>query len=85
MRAKLKFPRADSAILQWSQNVLDSITPSPEQWGLQLSDVADYTALHADFSAKLTGCNPSVRNKGAVVAKNLSLDELKKGGVDPRI
>ena len=79
MRAKLKFPRADAAMLQWSQNVVNLISISPSQWGLQDSDVTDYTALHAGYSAKLAKCEPSVRNKPAVVAKDQSLGELKSG------
>ena len=81
MQAKLKIPRADSAVLQWSQNVLNLISCSPSQWGLQPSDVSDYAALHADFATKLTACEPSVRSKPAVVAKNESLEKLKSGAL----
>jgi len=75
------WPRADAAILQFSQNIVDLITPTPADWGLVVGDVTLYTALHTDFQTKLTACAPPVRSKPAVVAKNQSLIALRSGAL----
>ena len=75
----LTFPKSDSGLLQWSLNVVNLITPVPANWGLVTLDVTSYTALHAAYSTALTACEPSVRSKAAVVAKNQARANLKAG------
>jgi hypothetical protein len=65
-------------LVQWSQNVIDCITPTPADWGLVLLDVTGYTGKHNDFVEALTACAPGVRSKNAVVEKNNKRDLLKK-------
>jgi hypothetical protein len=79
MQIALLFPKTDTGILQWSQNVVNLITPVPADWGLVTLDVTNYTALHTGYSDALAACDPSVRNKPAVVTKNAALANLKTG------
>lgn len=79
MPVALYLPRADLALRQWSQNVVSLITPDPAAWGLVEADVTSYTAVHAAFSTGLAACDPAVRNKAAVVAKNTARASLENG------
>jgi hypothetical protein len=79
MLATLSFPRTDTALLQWSQNIVNLITPTPATYGLVTADVTTYTALNTAYSAALAACDPSQRNKPAVVTKNAARDALKTG------
>src|SRR5256885_11189904 len=81
MRAAMSFPRADTALLQFSQNVVRLITAAPGDWGLVIGDVATYTGLHSAFSDALAACDPSVRNKTAVVAKTQARANLEAGAL----
>ncbi len=73
----LSFPTTDTGLLQWSQNVVNLITPVPATYGLVVGDVTTYTALHAAYSTALAACDPPVRNKAAVVTKNAARSSLK--------
>ena len=75
----LRLPPSDTGLLQWSQNVVGLITPVPASWGLVVGDVTAYTVLHDSYSTCLAACDPSVRNKPAVVAKNQARSNLKLG------
>ena len=79
MIATLAFPRSDDALLQWSQNVVNFITPLPANWGLVIGDVTTYTGLHSAYSTALTACGKSIRNQPAVVIKNAARTALKNG------
>ncbi|HEX3357102.1 MAG TPA: hypothetical protein VHS31_09040 [Tepidisphaeraceae bacterium] len=79
MTVTLTFPKSDTGLLRWSQNVIDFITPTPANWGLVTLDVTTYTALHNLYSGALTACDPSIRNKPAVITKNQARDALKAG------
>ena len=77
MTVALSFPKSDTGLLQWSQNVVDSITPLPVSWGLVLLDVTNYTADHDGYATALAAVDPSIRSKPAVVTKNQKRDALK--------
>jgi hypothetical protein len=77
MPVALTFPRSDTGLLQWSQNVVNCITPTPADWGLVLLDVTNYTAAHDGYSTALAAVDPSIRNKPAVVTKNQKRNALK--------
>jgi hypothetical protein len=75
----LSFPATDTGLLQWSQNVVNLITPTPATYGLVAGDVTTYTALHNAYSTALAACDPSVRSKPAVITKNAARTALKNG------
>jgi hypothetical protein len=79
MKASMLFPRADTALLRWSRNVVDLITPRPGDWGLDVGDVEGYTDLHDRFATSVAACDPSVRNKPAVVLKTANRAALEDG------
>lgn len=79
MSVALSFPTSDTGLLQWSQNIVNLITPTPATYGLVAADVTTYTALHTAYSTALAACDPNQRNKPAVVAKNAAKAALKNG------
>jgi hypothetical protein len=79
MTVALSFPTSDTALLQWSQNIVNLITPAPATYNLVAADVTTYTALHTAYSTALAGCDPAQRNRSAVVAKNAARAALKAG------
>jgi hypothetical protein len=79
MKVTLSLPSTDTGLLQWSQNVVNLITPTPANWGLVVGDVTTYTALNSSYSTALAACDKPVRNKSAVVAKNAAKLALKNG------
>src|SRR4051794_5098476 len=79
MTVALSFPKSDTGLLQWSQNIVNLITPTPATYGLVAADVTTYTALHTAYSTALAACDPAQRNKPAVVAKNAARTALKNG------
>src|SRR4051812_45122013 len=79
MSVALLLPKTDTGLLQWSQNVVNLITPVPATWGLVVGDVTSYTALHTAYSTALAAADPSVRSKPATVTKNTARANLKNG------
>jgi len=79
MQVALSFPRGDTALLQWSSNLLSFITPAPVSFGLVALDVTNYQTLHDAFSDAVTACDPAVRNKPAVITKNAARAALING------
>lgn len=77
MQITLSLPKTDTGLLQWSQNVVNLITPLPATWGLVVGDVTSYTAVHNSFSTSVAACDPNVRTKPAVVIKNAARTALK--------
>src|SRR4051812_9784744 len=77
MIATLEFPKTDTGLLQWSQNVVDLITPVPATWGLVVGDVTSYTSKHDAYAAALSACAPPARNKTAVATKRQAILDLK--------
>src|SRR5438105_4171176 len=78
MAMTLAFPTTDTGLLQWSANLLNLIQTSPASFGLLESDVEAYRAAHLAFADGVGLCNPSVRNKTAVVQKNGAKASLKQ-------
>lgn len=70
-------PSTDAALLAWSLNFSTKITASPTDYGLTADQATAYTAVHADYAAALAACEPGVRSKSAVQAKNAARDTLK--------
>lgn len=79
MQVALTLPASDTGLLQWSQNVVTLITAAPATYNLVTADVTTYTALHTTFASSVAACDPSVRNKPAVVAKRAARLALKNG------
>jgi len=70
-------PNPDAALLAWSVNFSSIINADPGAVGLTAPQAANYALLHADFAAKYAACDPGVRCKSAVTAKNESREKLK--------
>ena len=79
MQLTLSFPTSDTGLLQWSQTVVNLITPTPATWGLVVGDVTTYTALHTSYSTSLAACSPTLRSKTTTAAKNTARTALKNG------
>jgi len=79
MQVVLSFPATDTGLLQWAQNIVTLVTPTPANYGLVAGDVTTFTALVTSYSTALAGCDPALRNKSAVVAKNTARTALKAG------
>jgi hypothetical protein len=79
MQVSLSFPPSDTGLLQWAQNVVTLITPSPATYNLVVGDVTTFTALFNSYSTALGLCDPAVRSKPAVVTKNAARTALKNG------
>jgi hypothetical protein len=77
MMLTLKFPRSDTALLNWSVNLLDRITADPTAYNLVAADATAYQAVHDAFQSALEACEPSRRTKPAVVAKDSAILSLK--------
>jgi hypothetical protein len=71
------FPNTDAGLLAWSLNLSTLITSTPTAYGLVTADATAYAALHASFASALAECDPGVRNKAAVAAKNAAREALK--------
>jgi hypothetical protein len=70
-------PNSDTGLLRWSANFSSAINADPGSVGLTALLAANYASLHADFASKLAACDPNIRNKAGVVAKNTSRENLK--------
>ena len=77
MRVALTYPRTKLGFLQWSQNVVNLITPAPGTWGLVVGDVTSYTASHTLYANAVAACDPSVRSKPAVVTLHQTRTNLQ--------
>jgi hypothetical protein len=71
------FPRTDNGLLSWSLNFSTRITAAPLPLGLTAGQATVYAATHALFATDLAACDPTVRNKSAVSAKNAARATLK--------
>jgi hypothetical protein len=79
MQVVLSFPTSDTGLLAWAQNIVTLVTPTPATYGLVAGDVTTFTALVTGYSTALAACDPGLRNKSAVVAKNAARTALKTG------
>jgi hypothetical protein len=70
-------PRTDAGLLAWSANFSALITATPTAYGLTSAIATAYTALHTAYATALAACDPGVRNKAAVLAKNDAREALK--------
>jgi hypothetical protein len=73
----LSFPNTDSGLLAWSLNFLNLITATPTAYGLVAGDATNYNTVHTAYATALAACDPTVRNKPAVITKNAARDNLK--------
>ncbi len=70
-------PRTDAGLLAWSLNFKTLITASPITYGLTAALATSYGTLHDAYASALADCDPNIRTKAAVVAKNQARTELK--------
>lgn len=70
-------PDTDGALLAWSGNFSTLLLANYAEYGISLPQAQDYAALHAAFAEALAACQPSLRNKSAVIGKNEARAELK--------
>ena len=70
-------PSTDAGLLAWSLNFSTRISATPLVFGLTAQLAAAYQTDHDLFATTLAGCDPSVRNKPAVAAKNDARSALK--------
>jgi hypothetical protein len=70
-------PDKDTALLAWSLNFQTLIVASPVLYGLTAALATTYSGYHTAFASALGACDPSVRSKSAVVAKNAARTSLK--------
>jgi hypothetical protein len=71
------FPTSDSALLAWSLNFSTLINATPIAFNLTAAQATAYAAVHTAFATALAACDPPVRNKSTVVAKNQARTNLK--------
>ena len=77
MATRTFLPSTDAALLAWSNNFSTLITAHAVLYGLSVGQATAYAGLHATYAADLAACDPGVRNKMAVTAKNNSRSALK--------
>jgi hypothetical protein len=70
-------PNKDSALLAWAQNFSTLITATPTTYGLTSAQATAFAALVTAYSTTLAACDPGVRNKASVLAKNTARTNLK--------
>lgn len=70
-------PDTDAGLLAWSLNFSTLITANPTTYGLVIGDATSYDGLHTAYADALGECDPGVRNKSAVAAKNAARTALK--------
>lgn len=70
-------PNSDPALLAWSLNFSTKISATPTAFGLTAAQATAYAALHAAYATTLAACDPAVRSKQSVVAKDAARDTLK--------
>jgi hypothetical protein len=77
MLITVQFPPSDNALLAWSTNFKNLITADPSVYGLTATLATAYGVVHTAYADALAACDPNVRNKAAVVAKNAARTTLK--------
>jgi hypothetical protein len=70
-------PAGDAALLAWSANFNSLINASASSYGLTTPLATAYGSLHAAYATSLAACDPGVRNKATVLAKNQARFNLK--------
>jgi hypothetical protein len=70
-------PSGDAALLAWSNNFNTLITATPTAFGLTAALATAYGTLHTAYATALAACEPSIRTRGAVAAKNTARTNLK--------
>jgi hypothetical protein len=71
------FPRSDSALLAWSLNYSTLIYATPTAYGLTAGQATAYAAVHMAYANALAACDPNMRSKTTVAAKNSARTNLK--------
>lgn len=70
------FPSTDAGLLAWARNFL-AVVGSSSDYGISAGQLAELGALVQAYAACLVACDPGVRNKVAVIAKNQAASDLK--------
>jgi hypothetical protein len=71
------FPRTDPGLLAWSLNFSTRISAAPADYNLTALAASSYAEFHSAYASALAACDPNIRNKVAVVAKNSAKKLLK--------
>jgi hypothetical protein len=72
------FPRKNAAALSWATQFISAVQPIVTSYGLVASDITAFQALTDAYSDSLALCEPGIRTKGNVAAKNQALANLRK-------
>lgn len=70
-------PAGDSALLAFATNFKTLITAAPTTYGLTAAQATAYGTVVTGYATALAACDPGVRSKTAVVAKNAAKANLK--------
>ena len=70
-------PNRDADLLLWAQNFYSVANVAPTSYGLTAAMLTSFNALVTSYQACLAACDPGVRNKAAVLAKNDARDALR--------
>jgi hypothetical protein len=71
-------PAGDAALLAWSNNFNSLINATPTAYGLSAGLATAYGTLNTAYATSLAACDPGVRNKATVIAKNQARFNLKE-------
>ena len=72
------FPSTDAALQAWSANFLSVLSAgSAGQYGVTPAQITAYSAVNGAYVSAVAACDPNVRSKAAVVAKNQARTNLK--------
>ena len=74
----LSFPASDNALQAWSANFLSILSAAPAgAYGVTSAQITAYGTVNSAYVSALAACDPNLRNKAAVVAKNSARLNLK--------
>jgi hypothetical protein len=70
-------PVKDATLLAWAQNFYAVANVAPTTYGLTAAQCTAFNTLVTNYQTALAACEPGVRNKSAVQAKNTAKAALK--------
>ena len=70
-------PSTDLALLSWAQNFYAVANPIATSLGLTSAQLTAFNTLVTGYQTSLAACDPGVRNKSSVLAKNTARTNLK--------
>lgn len=70
-------PAGDNELLAFATNLKTLITAAPTTYGLTAAQATAYGAVVSSYASALAACDPGIRSKTAVAAKNTAKANLK--------